>query len=517
MAKKEKPTRESVRKKAEEIVRKTKPVHAIGDAVIAALPPMLFVGGEQEYWRYDEGRWKLVGVGKSAHTLLVHDIVRIGTNLDASFQYKDTRPQNDAIRDYIMTRPALTRREVAWDSRGGVVLANGRYDVATRKLVPHEPEDHTTRFAPVEYHAGAKCPLWRQFLGDMFDQQTIDMLQEAYGMAFFQGEKSKELSRAMLFHGPSDSGKTQLLTVLVGLLASEYITTPLSQLEGAHGTSEFWRNIPWVLQEAFEQNKWHFSSIVKLILEGECINVNRKNRAMLTVRYTAPSLWATNHPPAFKDVSRAVINRLLIISCNKVFDPRNITGVAKIALDKGYQKPSSLLLAEEGPGILNWAMEGMHRALERGYINMTKETEEALEQVHRDSNLVASWVADGYVTHDPHVKCNPADAHAAFSVFNVEQRGVGHSFSRLDFIKVLKSLNHGFKFGEELRSNGIRYVGGLRMSAKAIEDWGQAKNKPELFGAMILNVSDNANKINIGWKADAPPPRVQKKRATVRT
>jgi phage/plasmid-associated DNA primase len=510
MAKKEKPTRESVRAKAEGIEKKLKPHIVLGEMVLERLKPIYFIGPEEMWrWSKDDGLWHITEKRHNINFELNNIIEQCGKEMPG---YKATSSIVEETRKWILRQPEHNREAVQWDvHHRKVALRSGLYDIDDKTIREYTPEDHATHAAPVRYDAKARCPLWLQFLGDMFDEKTIFMLQEAIGLTLFQGSKSKELSRALLFHGASDSGKTQIINVITKLISDQCITTPLAMLDSAHGTSDFWRNLPWVLNEAFDQGKWHFSSIVKLILEGETININRKNRDMISMRYTAPVIWGTNVPPQFKEATKAIVNRLLIVNCKKTFDARNLTGVAKIAFDKGYQYPWQLLVKEEGPGILNWALEGMHRALKRGRIEFTEEAYEALEAVYQESNLAALWLNDGYISYDTTVKNSPADVYSAFMMFWVQHRGMQNHPSQQTFIGMLKQINAGFRFGEkELRTKKHRYIGSLRLNEEAIEHWHQSKSVPQI---VVANVSAEKSELNPPLKSPEPKPR----KASVRT
>jgi phage/plasmid-associated DNA primase len=108
----------------------------------------------------------------------------------------------------------------------------------------------------------------------------------------------------------------------------------------------FLKRRPWVLHEAFDQRKWHFSSDVKTVITGEPININVKNGPVLSQRVTAPIFWGTNHPPQLKESSNAITNRLVVIECRWEFKPDNRVGAAKEAFRLGLGKPSNLVLKQ---------------------------------------------------------------------------------------------------------------------------------------------------------------------------
>ena len=106
-------------------------------------------------------------------------------------------------------------------------------------------------------------------------------------------------------------------------------------------------------------------------------SINVKNGPLITQRIDAPIFWGSNHPPQFKESTKAIVNRIVVINCKREFIEGKPVGTAIEAAKRGFDKPSSLVLAEEMPGVLAWALQGLQRALERGFIEQTTEMKDA--------------------------------------------------------------------------------------------------------------------------------------------
>ncbi len=254
---------------------------------------------------------------------------------------------------------------------------------------------------------------------------TIAVIQELLGAGLVD-DKPRELSRALIFQGGSNFGKSGLLEVLSGLFGSEVNATSIEELEGAHGMMKFVKRSPWVLHEAFDQRKWHFSSSVKAIITGEPISVNIKNGPMLSIRVKAPIFWGTNHPPQFKEATKAVTNRLTVIECKREFLEDKPVGAAIEARRLGLGKPSNLVLGTEMPGLLAWAVVGLQRALKRGRLLPTEAMSATVEEIRRDSNMVAGFLKD-CCEHDPDRMISTPDFGLAFSAWWQAEKGETYS------------------------------------------------------------------------------------------
>ena len=179
--------------------------------------------------------------------------------------------------------------------------------------------------------------------------------------------KAKALAKALALIGGSNSGKSTLLDVIGGLYGSSVISVPIDELENSHGTTPFVQRLAWVLPEAFDASKWHVPSKVKALISGEPVQINVKGGRIFSHAYTGPVAWGANADPQFKEATKAITNRLLLIQCKREFDEDDPVGVALVAKDAGFSTPAELVLATEMPGVLAWALEGLRRAKARGY------------------------------------------------------------------------------------------------------------------------------------------------------
>jgi putative DNA primase/helicase len=350
-----------------------------------------------------------------------------------------------------------------------VPTRSGLIDPRTLEVRPMLPEDYCTWRIEAEYDPLATCPWWLQMLEDVFaDRQpderaaTIGVIQEMAGAGLVDN-KPRELSKALVFQGGSNFGKSGLLEVLGGLFGQEFNSTPIDALEGTHGKMPFLKRRPWVLHEAFDQRKWHFSSDVKTVITGEPININVKNGPVLSQRVTAPIFWGTNHPPQFKESSNAIANRLVVIECRREFMPDNHVGAAKEASKLGLGKPSNLVLKQEMSGLLTWALQGLQRALERGRLILTEQMTKSLDDIRRDSNLVAGFL-DECVNYDMDRRVSVPDFCLAFAQWWLENKGENRmppSNEAIGKAMVAMADPRIALGGEELRDKRRRYHCGI--------------------------------------------------------
>src|SRR4029453_2096895 len=122
--------------------------------------------------------------------------------------------------------PAITCRFGDFDSDPMLLgVANGVVDLRTGAFRPACPADMVTLRAPVEYVAGANCPLFNRFLWDICcDNPRLVMFVKRMLAYCLTGDTREQ--KWFFLHGEHGSnGKSTLLRVLTMLLGNELVVT----------------------------------------------------------------------------------------------------------------------------------------------------------------------------------------------------------------------------------------------------------------------------------------------------
>ncbi|ACL60611.1 DNA primase family protein [Methylobacterium nodulans] len=472
---------------------------ALGAGVLAALQErgeaILFT--KKTAWRYRDGIWAMETDGLSSWLNVQIEMACAALNIVSTLKLISE------ARGWIQRRPELWRDEIPFDRHGKVPCRSGLVDPRTGEIEPIRPEHYCTWVVDTEFDPAARCPLWLQMLDDVFPDRTatvrkeiVATLQEVLGCAMVD-VKSRQLTKALVLVGGSNVGKSGLLEVLGGMFGDDPISVALDSLEGTHGKMPFVRRAPWVLHEAFDQRKWHFASGVKAIITGDPVEINVKNGPIISGRVRAPIFWGTNYPPQFKESTRAIVNRMIVIHCRNVFDDHRLVGVAQLASERGYDKPSSIVLAKERAGVLNWALEGLRRALDRGSIAVPAEVRENADAIHKDANIVAGFI-DECIEWDHEMRVPVPDFCAAFSVWWAENKGEDRSIPSNDSIGRAVTALGNERIGlhaRETRDMHRRYLCGIALNPAGIAFWKRAHEARAFEGktASTTPVDENPN------------------------
>jgi phage/plasmid-associated DNA primase len=387
-------------------------------------------------------------------------------------------------RAWIIRQPSLQGRGTLFDRHGKVPTASGLICPIKGTIEPATPEHYCTWQIPHAYDPAAVCPNWLQLIADVFAdrpetvrREYIDLIQEWMGMGLVDA-KAKALAKALALIGGSNSGKSTLLDVIGGLYGSSVISVPIDELENSHGTTPFVQRLAWVLPEAFDASKWHVPSKVKALISGEPVQINVKGGRIFSHAYTGPVAWGANADPQFKEATKAITNRLLLIQCKREFDEDDPVGVALAARDAGFSTPAELVLATEMSGVLAWAMEGLRRAKSRGYFLIPAEGRSALDAIQRDSNIARGFV-DDCIDFDPDGMIGTADFTASFTSWWGVEKGGRNTPGSESIGRALKALAEPRIAIDRvgLRRTVTRYYAGIKFNDDGMKYWLDALNR----------------------------------------
>ncbi|MHC2618250.1 hypothetical protein ACVIW2_000282 [Bradyrhizobium huanghuaihaiense] len=443
----------------------------LGRAVLAA-----FAAAGEELINIKDGSWFCSAGVWELHVDDQWLIVRI-EDACARLGFKSNTKLRNECRNWIKARPELWRKadSIPWDAHGKIPTRSGLIDPMTGVLEAARPDHYCTWRFEVDYDPAATCPWWETMVADMFGDRDeaenlnlVGVVQELFGAALID-KKPRGLSKACVFWGNENRAKSGALDVIAGLSGNKPITAPLGSVDGAHGLMPFTRRAPWVLHEAFN-GQWHMSQTVKAVVTGDPVQINIKNGPIMQMVVKAPIFWATNFQPQFREATRAIVSRMIVIEVTREFDPENPIGAAAEAVRQGFAKPGEFVVATELPGVLNWAMAGLARALKRGSIARTKSIDEAAKAIHDDSNLVAGFLED-CIEYDPNSRLRAADFCLAHSAWWLEQNGEDRRLPTNAAIgKNLGAMgdNRIGMHREEMRAPDARYYCGIALNKRGL-------------------------------------------------
>ncbi len=255
-------------------------------------------------------------------------------------------------------RPAVNEIAFRNGSLDVEALLRGETD-HSRIWLPLSPNLFALTGLPFPFDADAAHPQWTRFLSEVQpDSQLRDLLQEMAGY-FLLPDTS--MQRFFMLFGKGSNGKSVFCNVLAAMLGQRNVCAiPLARFGERFA---LWPITTCLLNCVAEMPSVDYQNAsmslaedkLKAIVSGDAIEVERKNKDVVTAKPTARLLFALNELPTFRDRSNGVWRRMIIVPFDTVVSP-----------DRADFDLSEKIIRSELPGVFNWALEGLVRLRQRG-------------------------------------------------------------------------------------------------------------------------------------------------------
>ena len=270
---------------------------------------------------------------------------------------------------------------------------NGTLDLRTGELGRHSPGDLITQLAPVDYDPKAQCPEWLAALDLIFDgdRSLVLYLQQLLGYCL-SGLVSQHI--LPIAYGCGCNGKTTITNVILGLLG-DYASTANYELLMPAKYSRHPTEKAQLYQKRFvaisepSQGGRLDESKTKELTGGDMINCRRISEDFWSFSPTHKFWMSTNHKPKIVGTDEGIWRRVKLL-------PFTVDLRTKTTPQPGL---SDWLIANEGPGILAWAVRGFRDWHELGFAEPPAVTT-ATEEYRADEDELGQWIGENCIVED---------------------------------------------------------------------------------------------------------------------
>jgi len=267
---------------------------------------------------------------------------------------------------------------------GKIPLLNGVLDIERGEIQPfkNEPDEFFTFKVPVLFNPDADCPKIKKFVSEIVAEEDIPTIFELIGYCLYQ---SYPFHKAFMFVGEGDNGKSTLINLIKTFLGEENTASiSLQELE----TNRFAKaQLHGKLANLFAdltQKSLRETGIFKMLTGSDVITTDQKWGDFLTFKNHAKLIFSANTLPRVFDDTNAFFRRWIIINFPRTFSQE----------DKDPFIIRKITTEEELSGLLNEALKGLKRLLERGDFTTKGTTDEWREKYIRLSDPIKSFVMD---------------------------------------------------------------------------------------------------------------------------
>ena len=310
---------------------------------------------------------------------------------------------------YLVKQKTLAQRETLEPPINLVNVENGILDIETLELRPHSSDYFFTNRLPVKYDPEATAPKFRRFLTEIVIPEDSLTLQEFTGYFLY---RSYKFQKAALLEGDGNNGKSTFVGVQKALLGPDNITAiPLQNLGRRFTPARLYHKManlyPDLSSTALRDTGMFKQSTGGDMIEGE---IKYSMNTLKFVSYCKHEYSANILPEIEEDNSKAFYRRWMIINFPNEFEGDNC--------DKNIL--AKITTPDELSGVLNWALEGLHRLRQNQGFTYSKTADEIQDQYKRMSSSVYSYLVDNTEYH-PDSWLPKDDLYAKYIEYCIDQ------------------------------------------------------------------------------------------------
>lgn len=340
------------------------------------------------------------------------------------------------IKDVLQVlRWRTARRD--WDTADVLVLTNGTVDLDTLAFREHRPDDYATSRLPYAYDPTAACPSWDAFLSDRLAPDVSRMMRLFVGYALTRDTRHE---MALWLLGDRGTGKSTFLETVAAAFGERADSLGLGDIERSQFALS---RVPGkTLLTATEQPTGHPRAlhVLNALISGEPISIEGKFRDAYTYRPAAKLIWAMNQPPSVADATSGLFRRIRVV----VF-PR-----LAVVPDPSLKSR----LADELPGVLLWALEGLRELRKRqaemhgvdAVFDVPPSVDLATAEYEASQDTTRLFIDQACIV-GPDKQCRPGDLYAYYRVWMARNgygiKNSGNFYADLDRLGYTKGKTHG--------------------------------------------------------------------------
>lgn len=202
-----------------------------------------------------------------------------------------------------------------------ISFENGIFDVMSGKMLDHSPEIAIPNHIPWEYHENAYDELVDKTLDRIAcgDEDVRMLLEECIGYTFY---RRNELRKSFFLVGTKRNGKSTFLDMIKDLLGDQNVSAlSLQELNGRFDRIELANRLANIGDDIGDDFMYGDAvATFKKVVAGNRMKGEKKGQDLVMFSPYCKLLFSCNDIPRMRDKTGAVLDRMIIVPFNAVFD-----------------------------------------------------------------------------------------------------------------------------------------------------------------------------------------------------
>lgn len=263
--------------------------------------------------------------------------------------------------------------------------ANGTIDLDEKKFRDFSADDLLTKASKVGFDPKAECPIWTQFIDDIFlgNEELIEFVQRSCGYSLTTSTREQCL---FILYGEGRNGKSvfiEIIRQIFGQYASNCAPTTLVKkpFDGIPNDIAALKGSRLVTAVESNENVTLDEQTIKRLTGTDMVRARFLNKEFFDFMPTFKIFMATNHKPNIRGTDTGIWRRIRLIPFNfRVTDGND---------DKNLINK----LRGELPGILKWILDG-YKKWDTDGLQPPREIAVATDEYRNEEDDLGQFIED---------------------------------------------------------------------------------------------------------------------------
>lgn len=263
-----------------------------------------------------------------------------------------------------------------------ITFSNGTYDLETHELREFRKSDYVTSNLNYDFNPDAKCPEWKKFVSNIMTKDEVDFMQEFVGYSLTRSTKHQVMLWLVGRPGTGKSTFTETIGKLFGDMATDLSLGEIGKNRFAlHAIKG--KTLIFSSESGDGTGVFRETDLINRIVTGDAVTLEEKyGQRINNYKPFAKVIWSMNTPPTIADSKNGIFRRLRYIKIDKPIKEQDIDNELPKKLEAEFE------------GIIQWAIEGLKRLNERGYMLTPKTIEDNNQRYKDDNDKIGNFASD---------------------------------------------------------------------------------------------------------------------------